>query len=321
MTPYVYDIVPAIILLICIGRGYKTGILRTVLNLICLVIAFSAASLLSTHEMCSGIYDEYLHETMYEHVSEAVDKAAEEAKNKVENELKNSADKYIDESFGGSEQIKQFAEIFITEGRSFADENLPQIYAYFGDDINALLTNPEISGKIDIAAVHYSEVAANEINNRLPLGIKVKSSQIKELLTSQDAKEAVIAEIFGVSSEEAGAAAYVESAVIRPLFIRMISTVIWVTVFWAVNFVLHILIRIILVVRKVEPIKACDSLLGGVLGLVTGAAVIAALCVMIVLLVSLTGGMTYMNEEYFEGTIYFKDIYRFILEFAGVAGV
>ncbi len=48
MFPYIYDIVAAVILIAFIGRGFKRGVLRTVLSLVCLVIAFSAAAALSS---------------------------------------------------------------------------------------------------------------------------------------------------------------------------------------------------------------------------------------------------------------------------------
>ena len=64
--------------------------------------------------------------------------------------------------------------------------------------------------------------------------------------------------------------------------------------------------------RKIEPIKACDSLLGALLGAVGGIAVTIVCTSIIVLLVNATGGMTYMNEDYFTDTIIFGKIYNMI---------
>ena len=89
----------------------------------------------------------------------------------------------------------------------------------------------------------------------------------------------------------------------------MIGTIVWVIVFSVVSILLRIVVNIILIVRKIEPVKACDSLLGGVLGAAVGVMVIVASVILIVILVRLTGGMTYMNEDIFSETLFFGRLY------------
>ncbi len=320
MSPYVYDIVPVVIMLLCIGTGYKRGVLRTVLGLICMVIAFSIASVLSSPEICAGLYDKYLHDRISVYIQESVDEAKVKIKEQAMDEAQKAVDEFIDENFGGSELLKESAKDFLAGGDEFAAEAVPELYDFVGVDIRTLLTNPEISGKIETVAAKYSSVAAEEINRRLPLGITVKQSEVYQVLADVNASEALIYELFGIKSENSeavGAADYIERRAVRPIFVRFIGIVIWAVVFSVVNFLLRIIVRVILIIRKIEPVKACDSLLGGALGAAAGLAVIAACCTLIVLLVNFTGGMTYMNEGIFEQTVYFKQIYDIIagLEF------
>lgn len=315
MSPYIYDIALIVIMLLSIGMGFKKGVLRTVLSLVCLIIAFSAASVMSSAEICSAVYDKYFHEYISEHIDSAVEQAKNQAKDKIKTELNDVIDSFIDENLGGSGFLKDYADNIISRGEETASETIPELYAFLGIDVRTLLTNPEISGKIDTIAAEYSKAAADALSSRLPFGITVRSESVEEVMSDLDAREALVYELFGIKSEQSdtqGAADYLEKAVVRPIFLRFIGIVIWTAVFAVVNFVLRIVIRIILIVRKIEPIKACDSLLGGACGAAAGIAVIAACSVIIVLLIRFTGGLTYMNEDIFEQTILFKKVYDFI---------
>ena len=90
--------------------------------------------------------------------------------------------------------------------------------------------------------------------------------------------------------------------------------IIWAVVFALCSLVLHLIVRAVLVVRKLQPIKACDSILGAVAGAAAGAAVIAACCMLIVLAVRWTGGTEYMNEDIFSHTLVFGRIYDLMTE-------
>ena len=48
MSAYIYDIALLLIMIVCIGLGYKRGVLRTILNCVCFVIAVAIASVLSS---------------------------------------------------------------------------------------------------------------------------------------------------------------------------------------------------------------------------------------------------------------------------------
>lgn len=314
MNAYIYDIAVVLILLLGVVIGYKRGVIRTILSLMCLLISFTVASAVSSPEVCSSIYEKYMHETVAKYIDDGVSKARNQAKEKINEYLKESAYKLIDELPFGSEMMKEYVD------ETANTDGIAAIYEFLGIDIHTLLTNPEISGKISMIADEYSVTAADTINSRLPLGISVKTEDIRKIMTDTDAQEAFIYEIFGVSSEDSGnisASVYIENTVVRPILLRMIGTVIWTVIFSAVNFILHIAVQIILVIRKAAPVKMCDSVLGAALGAVAGMAVVSALTVVIVMVVSFTGGMSFMNEDIFSETILFGRIYGVVCGLTG----
>ncbi len=312
MIPYIYDIALAVILIAFIGMGYRRGVLRTVLSLICMVIAFSVAAACSSYPVCSDIYDKYFSDMISKHIETAVEDFRIQAEEKLREEAEKSAESFVDEHFGGSEEIKALINQYLNTDSAELREQISAAAELTGFDVGDLLTNPEFRDKIKDVASEYSSKAAEAINSRLPLGIKVKSEAVEAVLTDEEAAEAVIYDVFGLKpegSDTSGTAGYIEKKIVRPAAIRLISAVLWAAVLSAVNIILKIIVRIILIVRKIEPVRACDSLLGGVLGGALGAAVAAACLILIILIIRVTGGMTYLNEDIFADTYVFGRLY------------
>lgn len=312
MFPYIYDIVAAVILIAFIGRGFKRGVLRTVLSLVCLVIAFSAAAALSSYPITSKIYDDYFAETVSEKIDTAVKDVRDETVNKLKDEAEKSADTFIDDNLGGSDELKQLVRDYLSTDDEVMREQFSKVFSLTGIDVNDLLTNETFRDKINSIASQYSGLVTDRINDRLPVGVKVSESSVKDFLTDSSAHEAIVYDVFGIKSKDSqteGTAKYIEKTLVRPAAIRMISAVIWAVVFTAVNIILRIIVNIVLIVRKIEPVKACDSILGGVLGAAVGAAVVAAAVILTVIIVRFTGGMAYFNEDIFSQTLFFGRLY------------
>ncbi len=313
MIAYIYDIVIVLILFLGIITGYKRGVIKTILSLLCMIIAFVTASFFSSPEMCSVIYDKYFHEPVSERVEYGVAEVRQQIRDKLNEQLKETAYEMIDKLPFGSEQLKAYVD------ESVNTEGISAIYEFLGIDIRTLLTNSEISGKIDMIADEYSVIAADAINKRLPLGIKVRSEDIRQIMTDVDAQEAMIYEVFGISSEgeNEGAAVYIEKKIIRPMSLRVLGAVLWTVIFAVVNFLLHIAVQIILIIRKLKPVKVCDNVLGAVMGAVGGSVVISVFTVIIVMVVNVTGGMSFMNEDIFSETVLFGKIYEIFYRITG----
>lgn len=312
MFPYIYDIVAAVILIAFIGRGFKRGVLRTVLSLVCLVIAFSAAAALSSYPITSKIYDDYFAETVSEKIDTAVKDVRDETVNKLKDEAEKSADTFIDDNLGCSDELKQLVRDYLSTDDEVMREQFSKVFSLAGIDVNDLLTNETFRDKINSIASQYSGLVTDRINDRLPVGVKVSESSVKDFLTDSSAHEAIVYDVFGIKSKDSqteGTAKYIEKTLVRPAAIRMISAVIWAVVFTAVNIILRIIVNIVLIVRKIEPVKACDSILGGVLGAAVGAAVVAAAVILTVIIVRFTGGMAYFNEDIFSQTLFFGRLY------------
>lgn len=309
---YIYDAGAVLILAAGVTAGYRRGVLRTVLAVICTLVAMLAAHFLSSPDISANIYDKYFSAKVEENIDKAVKKAEEEVMKNIAGKVEETAELIIDEHFGGAGELKSAVSEYLNGGREEYKQQIAEIYTYMGIDLRSLLTNPAISGKIDSIASEYSSTAAEEINRRLPLGLKVEQSTVKKVISDTNVLESLIYDFFGIKPEYSdmpGAADYIEKNVVRPAALKLISTVMWAAVFTAVNIFLRIITEIILMIRNIRAVKVCDSALGGVLGAVSGAAVIAALTAVIVMLVQVTGGMTYMNEEIFSSCFIFGKIY------------
>lgn len=315
MSPFIYDIAVILIMLVCIGLGYKRGVLRTVLNLICFAAAFLAASSVSSYPVTSSLYDRFLHETVSEHINSAVKSVGEKAEDEFKKKSDEIADEIADSLPFENDTVREFTHDFINGGGEFIYESIPDLYNYLNIDIQTLLTNPIISDKINDMTEKYSELVTGEINRRLPFGITVKQGTVKEVMSDEDAVEAFLSDLWGIRSEDArygGIADYLEQNAVRPVCIRFIGIIVWAAVFAAVSLVLRFIIRIILIIRNVSPVKTCDSILGAAVGAAAGAAVTAAFCTAVLLTVIYTGGTEYMNEALFSKTLIFGKIYNMI---------
>lgn len=318
MYQYIYDIVTAVILIAFIGRGFKRGVLRTVLSLVCLVIAFSSAAALSSYPITSKVYDDYFAETISQRIDTAVNEVRDETVNKLKDEAERSADTFIDNNLGGSDELKQLVRDYLSTDDEVMREQFSKVFSLAGIDVNSLLTNERFRDKIDSIASQYSGQVTNRINDRLPIGVKVSESSVKDFLTDSSAHEAIVYDVFGIKSNNSqteGTAVYIEQTLVRPAAIRMISAVIWAVVFTSVNIILRIIVNIVLIVRKIEPVKACDSILGGILGAAVGVAVVTAAVILTVILIRFTGGTAYFNEDVFSQTLFFGRLYDLVKGF------
>lgn len=310
----IFDIALLIIMLICIGRGYKRGVLRTVVSIVGIAAAFVLASVISSYENCEKIYDGYLHEHIRPYIDSAVKDAKEQALNKLDSELRSITESYIDEYLGGSELLKNTADELLS-GTDKLRESVPQIVDVLGIDVRTLLTNQAISGKIKEIADTYSGAAADKINERLPLGIKVSEDQVSEIIRDEEAAEALVYEMFGVKASDStlnGVADYIEKKLVRPVVLRAIGIILWAASFALVNIAVSIISAVITALRVITPVKACDSLAGGILGAAAGTALSAALTTLTVLIIRFTGGITLINEDIISGSLVFRYIYTLI---------
>lgn len=287
-----------------------------------MIIAFAAASFISAPEICGKVYDNYVHDHVMDITEKAVSEAERRAEEEIINALNDGMDSLIDEKLGGSDFLKETFHGITGTKMDDIKSSIRELADFLDIDVASLLTIPQISGKINEAADLYCQTAADRINDKLPLGIKVKADSVREIMTDNDAIMAIVYDMLGINSTTSpsdGVAVYLEKKVIRPIFIRFIGIIIWAVVFAAVNAVLRIIISIIMIIAKAPPIKACDSALGAAAGCAAGIAVIIVCSTLIFLAVNFTGGMSFMNEDIFSKTMIFGRIYDIIAGFDMIA--
>ncbi|MGN0665102.1 MAG: hypothetical protein ACI4KF_01110 [Huintestinicola sp.] len=318
MIAYIYDISVAVILIVCIGVGYKRGLLRTVLYLLCFLISFAVASAVSSDAVVEPYYEKYFREK----IVSAIDSSIEDAKERAEEKLKEAVKQEASEALSGITGIdgleippELIDDVFGKTEEFISDHPLDS--AYISQiDFSSLLTNERISGKIKEAADICADAISEKLNNMLPLGISISPDSISDFLMEEDTLRALFTELLGdkTDADSEGIAEYMERIIVRPAVLRAMGIVVWAAVFAAANIFLRMIISVILLIRHISPIKAADEVLGGLLGAAEGAVIIAICTAVVAVIIAVTGGVEWMNEELITQTFVFRHIYAALID-------
>lgn len=317
MIPLIYDLVLLVILVVCIASGFRKGVLRTVLSVICFILAFAAASFMSSSAVTEQIYENHLQKRVNSIIEEAVDKAKAQAIQKLKDYASSESKRIASEEFGLSDDeagmIGDIAESII----SGADDYIKSENSIFSEfDLTSLLTNSEINDRIKKIVYDYSDDVTDAINVRLPVGVRVSRESVEGVICTDDAVNALIYETIGqyTASDGETVSAYLERSVVRPLVLKALRVIIFAASFFIASLLCRIASQVLLAIRNIETIKTADSFLGAVFGAIQGIFfVLAAVCAAYVV-ITLTGGLSWLNEDIVSQTAVFGRLYGILAQ-------
>ncbi|MBP0954382.1 MAG: CvpA family protein [Oscillospiraceae bacterium] len=317
---YVFDIIILVILLYGIISGARRGFLAAVLRFVCMLLAVTAASVISTDAVCGDIYDEYLHEKVAQVISTSMDNAKQQAVDRlrtaVSDTVGSTAGSIVGESAGEniSHGIKDFASKYEEQIGDF----VLGVGDFLGITVRDVLTDERVSAKLDTTADMYSQEVAQGINGRLPFGIEVSPEKIHEIISDKKLIEVLLTEILDQEQTKTrtgyeDTAEYIEQSLVRPAAIRALRTVVWAAAFVIVSAVLNLIVRIVLlIVRRLKAVNLTDRVLGALLGTLGSSVAVFAIVFVCVMVFRFLGDFDYLNEDIISGTIVFKHIFYLI---------
>lgn len=317
---YTLDIIAAVIIIWGIISGCRKGAVTMIVSIVCTAAAFIIASVVAGSELPERIYEEKLSQS----AEAMIEDALEDGKAKIEQEIRNALKESVEniDIHTGSDYIDNAVKEGLDEITDIEfDEVLgyvPDFYSYFGVDTETLLTNELIRDKIDEAAVTISAYIADEINNRLPFGIKISKRKVKSVITDPELLGNIINDCIVTSAEENGrdrfasSTLYIEKKLVKPTAVRIISNLIWIVVFSLVRLVMALILLIVRALRKIGTVRTVDSVFGGILGAASGAAAVLVLSAVAFAVVTITGGMDFLNEDIIGDTLVFRIFYDLI---------
>lgn len=330
----VFDVVVVVILAIMIFSGAKRGFVSTLIGMAAVVVAF----------LCAITFSAPLSEWAYsaaveKPVSDAVSAAMDESMGKVT--LSELSDMKFDEiRISGTPAASIIPDYAGTDKAVFDLSSVDFTGTGFE---NADLSMFGFDGTEDLSAMNgkNAEFTMNEINThglgRLVtaqvIAVKLQNTPLfSQISEYTDAIGNAVPGIFGGTAEEIrnggitalrtlvinmiNTSSSVKEAVvdqmIRPVFIIAAETLFFAVIFIVVSVVLGLIATAMKFVNKIPVIGGLNEFLGGCAGFVKGLLTVCIVCILVRLVVNLSGGSVVLfNNTAIESTYIFKVFYNF----------
>ena len=104
----------------------------------------------------------------------------------------------------------------------------------------------------------------------------------------------------------------VVGGIIEPCFTVAVQTLLFAVIFFGVVIILNLIAKALKFVNKIPLLGGLNSILGGVVGLVQGVLTICVICLLVRVIVVLSGGnVIFFNNAVIDGTMVFEFFYDF----------
>lgn len=277
---YVLDIAVAAVIIICVCTGAYKGAVRTLISIAGYIAAFAAAVFVSS------VADEYVYDNF---VRPAVMSAMETK---------------AEELAGEYSSAEGLSRLLSENGIEVDDEQLESLLNN-GEAYVRVLTNEEFRGKLNNVFVGYCKVLTEKFAGVLPEEI---ASEAERYIESIDDENRVREKI--ITSERLSVTEIIEREIVRPVMMKTVNTVLFAVTFAAVSLLVSIISKAVEAVRKIPALKSADNTAGGLLGLLQGVFITAALCAAASIFIKLTAdGNPQFNTEIISQTYIFKGFY------------
>ena len=277
---YVLDIAVAAVIIICVCAGAYKGAIRTLISVAGYIAAFAAAVFVSS------VADEYIYDSFVRPaVMSAMETKAEE----------------LAEEYSSAEGLSRL----LSENGIEVDEDQLEAILSDGEAYAGVLTNEEFRGKLNNVFIGYCKVLTETFSGVLPEEI---ASEAERYIEGIDEENRVREKI--ITSERLSVTEVIEREIVRPVMMKTVNTVLFAVTFAAVSLLVSIISKAVEAVRKIPALKSADNTAGGLLGLLQGVFITAALCVAASVFIKLTAdGNPQLNTEIISQTYIFKGFY------------
>lgn len=289
---YALDIAAAAAVIICVCAGAYRGAVRTLISAVGYIAAFAAAVFVS-NAADDYVYDAFVRPA----VLSAMETRAEE----------------LADTYASPESLKDLLE---ENGVTLSQEEADALESVINnrEAFEEVLTNEEIRGKLNSVFIGYCQALTETFSGILPEEI---TDEAERYIESIDEKNRENSEL--IAAEKFSATEIIEREIVRPVMMKTVNAAIFALTFAAVCLIAGIASRAAGFIRKIPAVRSADGLAGGLLGLLQGILLAAAICVLTSVFIKLTAGENpHLNAETVSQTIVFKHFYNgvfFILSF------
>lgn len=330
----VYDILIVVVLLFAVFSGAKRGFVSVVVGIAAVFVGFFCAVTFSS-PITELIYSSAVEKPLSEAVSQTLDDNMSSITlsglsgmdfDKVKVSGTPVSEMTLEYS-GTNKVVYDLSDVDLS-GTGFEDADLSKFGFGSSEDYshmngkNAEFTRSDIEanglGKLVTAQVIAVRLSASPMIS----GIKeyvgliggMFPAQLQEV--SQGIGDGEISMVRTLVLTMINCSSSVKTAVIdnmlHPAFSLMINTFVFTGIFILVTCVLNLLARTLKIVNKVPVVGNVNGLLGGVCGIVSGLISVCIICIVVRLIVYISGGNTMLlNETAIGSTYVFKYFYNF----------
>ena len=277
---YALDIALAAVIIICVYVGSYKGAIRTLISVAGYIAAFAAAVFVSS------VADEYVYDSFVRPaVMSAMETKAEE----------------LAEEYSSAEGL---GRLLSENGIEVDDEQLEAILSN-GEAYAGVLTNEEFRGKLNNVFIGYCKLLTETFAGVLPEEI---ASEAERYIENIDEENRIREDI--ISQARQSVTEVIEREIVRPVMMKTVHSVLFAVTFAAVSLIVSIISRAVETVRKIPALKSADNAAGGLLGLLQGIFIAAALCLAVSIFIKLTAdGNAQLNTEVISQTYIFRGFY------------
>lgn len=266
---------PAAIVIICVTVGSRRGAVRTLISAAGYIAAFAAAVFVS-NAADEYVYDRFVKPAV---MSAMEEKAEELSENGLKEILSKSGAGLTDEQLG-----------FIINGEKPSEEGL---------------TDEKIRDTLNRGFIDYCKILTEAFSGVIPEEIvREAESYIEETDMENNRKLELL------TSARLSATELIESEIVRPVMMRTVKTVLFTLTFALVSIVFAVISKIAGIIRRIPAVRFADGFAGGLIGLLQGLLITAAICAVTGVYIKLTGEssdiieQTHIFKYFYGGTAY-----------------
>lgn len=286
----IYDLAVVVVLLLFFIFGIKRGFIKSVISLICFVLAI-VISIFASSKLAQPIYEMCFKEKVTSFIAENIDKI--DVSGVVNNYLLKNVgitadDKTVKSIIGTEGDIKNNIESYAkAKGVSLDPMSISQ-------NVDSFLKSDELKGAIETA---------------LP------SSLASAVFEAAESSAETVSKVLQacVNPNQAQAAEMIEEAFVNDMLILLVKYALFLILFTVLSFIFKLIIAATGIVNKIPVASGVNRALGGALGILKGGVALVIIAVIISALSALLASRySVLAESTINNSLVFKYFYNMV---------
>lgn len=285
-----YDLAVVIVLLLFFIFGVKKGFIKSVLSLICFVLAI-VISLFASSKLAQPIYEMCFKERVTSFIAENINRI----------DVSGAVNNYLLKNVGITADEKTVRSIIGTEGD--IKNNIESYAKAKGVNLNS----QSISQNVD--SFLKSDDLKGAIESALPSSLA--SAVFKAAESSAETVSKVLQAC--VNPDKTQAAVTIEEAFVNDMLILLIKYALFLLMFTVLSFILKLIVAATGIVNKIPVAGGVNRALGGALGILKGGVALVIIAVIVSALSALFASRySALAESTIENSLVFKYFYNMV---------